>query len=211
MMRIRQMRDMRVMTASISQDHADVKFAIARSASATLTGNLSFRHKSHLPNRFTAFRTFYSRAARCAISLSVRRPVDIRRSRRLRRTRSTAAGRARRIPSSSRPMTATASRTASARAANAAAWSPTPGARRTAMARRSLSGARTTSRARSASPRRRARQRRAIRRHLRRLVAARVQRTKSAHFAGSPPAAPQGSIGTVEVEFFGEPSISLSV
>jgi hypothetical protein len=41
--------------------------------------------------------------------------------------------------------------------------------------------------------------------------AARFQRTKSAHFGGSPAAAPHGSIGTVEVEFFGEPSISLSL
>src|SRR6201987_1442676 len=33
---------------------------------------------------------------------------------------------------------------------------------------------------------------------------------KSLHFCTSPSAAPQGMIGTVEVEFFGEPSTSLS-
>jgi hypothetical protein len=37
------------------------------------------------------------------------------------------------------------------------------------------------------------------------------QRTKSAHFWTSFVPAPQGSIGTVDVEFFGEPSTSLSL
>jgi Pyruvate/2-oxoacid:ferredoxin oxidoreductase delta subunit len=42
------------------------------------------------------------------------------------------------------------------------------------------------------------------------VAAASFQRTKSAHFATSV-VAPQGAIGTVDVEFFGEPSISLSL
>ncbi len=38
-----------------------------------------------------------------------------------------------------------------------------------------------------------------------------LQRTKSAHFWTSPAPPPHGWIGTVDVEFFGEPSISLSL
>lgn len=37
------------------------------------------------------------------------------------------------------------------------------------------------------------------------------QRRKSAHFGMSFAPTPQGSIGTLEVEFFGEPSMSLSL
>ena len=54
MIRIRQMQDTRVMAASISQDHADVKIAIALRAAMALTRNLSICHRSCLPNRFIA-------------------------------------------------------------------------------------------------------------------------------------------------------------
>src|SRR5271165_6002959 len=39
----------------------------------------------------------------------------------------------------------------------------------------------------------------------------RTQRIKSAHFWVSPAAEPHGSIGTLDVEFFGDPSINLSL